>query len=119
MSLVAQRLMTAEEFWQSANSKRRELVRGEVVETPISGALHAAIVTTLGSLLSTWSQRSGGGYVAARAGYILARNPDTVRGPDLSYVRAESIPPEGVPEGFWLFAPDLAVEVYFARRQGI
>ena len=45
------------------------------------------------------------------AGYILARDPDTVRGPDVSYVQAKRIPPSGVPEGFWDLAPDLAVEV--------
>jgi Uma2 family endonuclease len=34
-----------------------------------------------------------------------------VRGPDVSYVRADRIPATGIPEGFWNLAPDLAVEV--------
>jgi Uma2 family endonuclease len=41
----------------------------------------------------------------------LARNPDTVRAPEVAFVARKRIPAEGVPEGFWLFAPDLAVEV--------
>lgn len=42
---------------------------------------------------------------------IFSRDPDTVRAPDVSYVRAERVPPGGAPEGFWDCAPDLAVEV--------
>ena len=45
------------------------------------------------------------------AGYILAHDPDTVRGLDVSYVRAKRIPPSGVPEGFWDLAPDLAADL--------
>jgi Uma2 family endonuclease len=62
-------------------------------------------------LLRHWTQRTGGGYVGVEAGYLLARDPDTVRGPDVSYVRADRIPPNGIPEGFWNLVPDLAVEV--------
>lgn len=45
------------------------------------------------------------------SGYILRRNPDTVRGPDVFFVRAARIPEAGVPEAFWEIPPDLAVEV--------
>jgi Uma2 family endonuclease len=62
-------------------------------------------------LLRLWTQRTGGGYVGVEAGYVLGRDPDTVRGPDVSYVRADRIPASGIPEGFWTLAPDLAVEI--------
>jgi Uma2 family endonuclease len=42
---------------------------------------------------------------------VLARNADTVRAPDLAFVRADRIPPTGVPFGFWPGAPDLAGEI--------
>lgn len=45
------------------------------------------------------------------AGFMLATNPDTVYGPDVSFVRRERIPAAGLPEGFWPGAPDLAVEI--------
>ena len=51
------------------------------------------------------------GYVGVEADYVLAHDPDTVRGPDVSYVRADHIPAFGVPEGFWTLPPDLAVEI--------
>lgn len=112
MSSVAQKLMTAEEFWQSPmNTKHSELVRGEAVEKMPPGGQHGAIAIALGALLRLWTQRTGGGYVGAKAGYVLFYEPDTVRAPDISYVRADRIPPTGVPEAFWQLAPDLAVEV--------
>ncbi len=111
MSSVAQRLLTAQEFWQLANSKYRELVRGEVIETMPPGGRHGEVAGALLTLLRIWIKQGPGGYVAVEAGYILGRDPDTVRGPDVSYVRADRIPSTGVPEAFWPLAPDLAVEV--------
>lgn len=50
--------------------------------------------------------------VLAKCGPILERNPDTVRGPDVSFVLAETLASNGgVNEFFLNCAPDLAVEV--------
>jgi Uma2 family endonuclease len=112
MSTVAQHLITAQEFWLSpTTSTARELVRGEVVESMPPGGHHGSIAVAVAMLLRIWAQRSGGGYVGVEAGYVLAHDPDTVRGPDVSYVRADHIPAFGVPEGFWTLPPDLAVEI--------
>lgn len=112
MSSVAQRLMTAEEFWESPlNTKHSELVRGEVVENMPPGAEHGAITIALGTLLRLWTKAGSGGYVGTEAGFILGHQPDIIRGPDLSYVRAERIPSGGRPKAFWTIAPDLAVEI--------
>ena len=46
---------------------------------------------------------------AAETGYIVARDPDTVRCPDVSFVRADRV--EGHDENEYFEAPDLAVEV--------
>jgi len=46
---------------------------------------------------------------AAETGFLLARDPDTVRAPDLAFVRAERAPPPS--RGYYPGAPDLAVEV--------
>src|SRR5207249_1322794 len=43
-------------------------------------------------------------------GFVLSRNPDTVVGADVAFIRADRIPREGLPKGFWEGAPDLAVE---------
>ncbi|HEU4326886.1 MAG TPA: Uma2 family endonuclease [Roseiflexaceae bacterium] len=93
------------------NGMRRELVRGEVIEQMPPGGQHGAIAVALALMLRLWTKGVGGGYVGVEAGYVLSRGPDTVRGPDISLVRAERLPASGVPEGFWTLAPDLAVEV--------
>ena len=112
MSAIAQQVLTAEELWSlPVTETRRELVRGEVVEAMPPGGRHGAIAVILAMLLRIWTQKSVGGYVGVEAGYILHRNPDTVRGPDVSYIRADRVPVSGIPEGFWTIAPDLAVEI--------
>lgn len=112
MSAVLPQLMTAAYLGRlPPSANRRELVRGVVVETMPPGGQHGATAVALAMLLRLWARHTQGGYVGVAAGYILARTPDTVRGPDVSFVRAERIPPAGVPEGFWEIAPDLAVEV--------
>jgi Uma2 family endonuclease len=111
MSTVAQRLLTSEEFGQlPENGTRRELVRGEVVESMPPGAEHGLIAGMLTGMLRAWAS-TGGGFVIVEAGYILSRDPDTVRAPDVSYVRANRIVRSDVPKAFWPIAPDLAVEI--------
>ena len=47
---------------------------------------------------------------AAETGFHLARDPDTVRAPDVAFITAARVPhPE--PEGFAQLAPDLVIEV--------
>ena len=48
--------------------------------------------------------------VAAETGFKLQSNPDTVRAPDLAFIRADRVPARP-PDGFAEFAPDLVVEV--------
>lgn len=103
--------LTAEAFWQHHNDKRRELVRGEIVETMPPGGTHGTIALRLGSRLEVWAARANAGNCAVESGYLLKRNPDTLRSPDISFVKASKIPSAGVPRAFWPFAPDLAVEV--------
>ena len=44
-------------------------------------------------------------------GFKLASNPDTVREPDVAFVRRDRIPETGVPDGFWPGPPDFAIEI--------
>jgi Uma2 family endonuclease len=46
----------------------------------------------------------------AETGFVLRRDPDTVRAPDVAFVRAERVPQARVP-GFPAMAPDLVAEV--------
>ena len=105
------RLLTAEEFAALPGSRHQELVRGEVIDLMPPGGVHGEIALTVGMFLKLWAKQGPGGVVGVESGFRVEQEPDTVRGPDVSYVRAERVPPEGVPEGFWQIAPDLAVAV--------
>lgn len=108
---TAQTLITAEQLEHMPEDMRYELVRGELVEMSPVGGEHAFVVGKLVIRLGVWAYTGSGGFVGPEAGWTLARDPDTTRAADVAYVRAERIPPTGVPRGFWNIPPDLAVEV--------
>ncbi len=92
--------------------RRRELVRGEVREMAPSGFDHGAIINNFQRLLANHViDEKLGVVVGAETGFRLSRNPDTVRGVDVGFVRADRIPKSGRPTSYWEGAPDLAVEV--------
>jgi Uma2 family endonuclease len=110
---VQERLLTAEEFFSTPDDDNRyELVQGRLVCMAAAGGLHGKIASRVDHRLRDFVEASGLGEVCtAETGFRLAQNPDTVRAPDVAFVARERIPAAGVPEGFWPFAPDLAVEV--------
>ena len=106
-------LVTAEALEQMATVDAHvELVQGEVIVMSPAGAEHGEIALSIGSLLREFlrSHRLGKAY-AAETGFILSRNPDTVRAPDLAFVTAERAARQIRREGFFEGAPDLAVEI--------
>lgn len=105
--------MTAQELiGLSGDGKRYELVEGELKEMAPAGGRHGGIAAALTVLLGHYVRMNRLGVVlAAETGFRIARDPDTVRAPDVSFVARERVPPGGPPEGYWELAPDLAVEV--------
>ncbi|MEI7642748.1 MAG: Uma2 family endonuclease [Chloroflexales bacterium] len=108
---TAVHLLTAEEFFALPGSRHQELIYGEVIDVMPPGGIHGKVAVTVGMFLMLWAKQGSRGVVGVESGFILKRDPDLVRGPDAYYVRAERLPSEGVPDGFWTIAPDLAVEV--------
>lgn len=104
------RLLTAEEFWQRPGpDKWTALVRGEVRTMAPPGGYHAVIQAAFSAFLYAHA-RAHGGEVLTEGGFVLSHDPDTVRTPDVAYVRPGRVPRQDV-ERFWPGAPDLAVEV--------
>jgi Uma2 family endonuclease len=111
---VEQKLLTAEDLWKMPEvpGKRYELVNGELVEMPGAGGQHMAMVVFIFEVLKAFVVEHDLGIVYPDGlAYIIARNPDRVRIPDVSFVTHERVPEGGPPEGFWPVAPNLAVEV--------
>ena len=109
-----ERLLTTEDLegLPGQPGLRYELDEGKLVEMPGAGALHNLIVGLVYRLLFAFvSQKRLGLVFCDGAAFVLRRDPDTVRIPDVSVVRRERVPAAGIPEGFWPGAPDLAVEI--------
>jgi Uma2 family endonuclease len=108
------RLITADEFleWPDEPGLRQELIRGEVVSMSLPGGRHGKVALKIGRLLGNHVEaRQLGDCYAAETGFIVERDPDTVRGADASFVRTERLAAITKPEKHIPFAPDLAVEV--------
>ncbi len=89
---------------------RSEVSRGWLVREPQPGAWHGEVTGRLYRELDAFVRARGLGKVTNQTGFELSREPLTVRGPDVGFVRRARVPAEP-PAGFWPGAPDLAVEV--------
>jgi Uma2 family endonuclease len=76
----------------SGSEGRCELVRGELRMMSPAGGRHGQVAMQCGRLLANHVETHGLGVVyAAETGFILARDPDTVRAPDVAYRSADDI----------------------------
>ena len=105
--------LTAEELLRlSTTGRRYELVKGELFEIPPAGGRHGSVAMRIGASLNAYVRAHSLGEVfAAETGFILRRNPDTVRAPDAAFVAKERLPAGELPPGYLEMVPDLAVEV--------
>jgi len=103
-------LMTAEELLAMPHDHmRHELVRGELTTMSPAGAEHGLIVALITQELGAYARAHDLGRVYnSDTGFVLSRNPDTVRCPDVPFVRKERVIRA---REFFEGAPDLAIEV--------
>jgi len=87
-----------------------ELVRGHLVRMSLPRVWHGIVALRIGMLLGAHAQARNLGVVLSEGGFQLESNPDTVRGPDVAFLRRDRIPPRDA-RGYYKGAPDLAVEV--------
>ena len=112
--MTVRQLLTAEQLWEMPETpgKRYELVRGELIEMPGAGGEHGFLALWVGSFLLRFVLEHDLGVVGGDGtGYLIYREPDVLRIPDVSFVSKGRISEGGVPKGFWPLAPDLAVEI--------
>ena len=103
-------LMTAEELGNLPDSPyRHELIKGELLTMPSPKPLHGRAVANLTMLLLQHVKANRLGVVYTECGYKLESDPDTVLGPDVSFVSKERVDP--AEDSYYDGPPDLAVEV--------
>ena len=105
--------VTADELLRMPDdSMCHELVRGEHRVMSPPGFEHGRVAANVGILLGVHVRQTASGVtLAAETGFLLARDPDTVRAPDASFVSKDRADAGGRTAKYWPGAPDLAVEV--------
>ena len=105
------RLMTAEELFKLPRGRYRyELVRGELRKRPLAGSEEGSISADMAASLGLHVKSEGLGKIYIVAGFILDRDPDHVRAPNVAFVRYERTEAIGRTTFFWPEAPDLAID---------
>lgn len=93
----------------SDDEKVYEIIDGKPEEKIVGGARHGGIGMRLGARLTLFVEENQlGAIYGPDTTFKIGENQ---RLPDLAFVAADRIPPEGEPEGIWELAPDLAVEI--------
>ena len=110
-TLALPKLTTMDEFCLLPdNGARCELLKGVVLELPPAGYEHGDLTMNVAAALKAHAQAHQLGRVVFESGFVVSRDPDTVRAPDCAFVSAERVPVPR-PEKYFEGPPDLAVEV--------
>ena len=85
---------------------------GFAVSEPPASFRHGGIAAEVFTRLAEYVREGNlGRVVSTETGFLLARDPDTVRAPDVAFVSRSRIERAGTFRGFFPGPPDLAVEV--------
>ena len=102
--------MTAEELMKiDDDSHRHELIKGELLTMPLPKDEHGRVTVNLLIIVGQYVKANRLGRVRAETGYHIESDPDTVLGPDASFVAQDRV--NDSIEGYYPGSPDLVVEV--------
>lgn len=98
------------------DGQRYELVAGVLRMMSPAGGRHGRVAHSLALILGTHVRAQQLGLVyAAETGFLLAREPDTVRAPDVAFVARQRAVGIDDDQGFVTVVPDLVGEVVSPR----
>lgn len=102
--------MTADQFMHlDDDSHRHQLIKGELLTMPLPKRVHGRVAANLTMFLLQHAKANRLGDVYTESGFKVESDPDTVLGPDVSFVSRERADRED--DGFYDGPPDLAIEV--------
>ncbi len=112
---VIERLTTVEDIWEmlcqpGGDETGRELIHGELIETPPADSVHAWLSSSLSFLLTAFVEPRNLGFILSEGGFSPPGDKTTLLAPDLAFVARERMP-ISFPMPFFGFMPDIAVEI--------
>lgn len=111
MAVMSAAPLTLEAFSQlPRDGERHELSAGELITMPPAKSLHSLIALAVLEALQLYLKQRGLGKAIPEAGYVLSRDPLTIRQPDVSVLSKERIRSTGADE-YFEGAPELAIEI--------
>lgn len=108
--------LTANEFFYSPLSQNHELIKGEIVPTDFLGTFDGHLLAKLNLVISEFVRQNRLGIMMVNVGFILASNPDTVRGANLAFISKARLADTGITEKFYPSAPNFIAEVASETR---
>jgi Uma2 family endonuclease len=112
MATVTELLTAAEFAVRPDPGYPEELVQGRIVTMPPPTPRHGQICGKVDRLFGTFADEHDLGHVLCNdSGVITERDPDTVRGADVSFYSYAKVPRGKIARGYLDVVPDLVVEV--------
>ena len=111
MATVSSAPLTLEDFARlPADGVCHEISSGELITLPPAKSLHSRTALIVMKLLQQYLSQYLGSEAIPEAGYVLSRDPLTIRQPDLSVLNTERIR-STAPDNYFEGAPELAIEI--------
>jgi Uma2 family endonuclease len=111
--MASTKLYTAEDLLEMEDDGcRHELIRGELISMPPTNDEHSELTFKLSGLLWNYQREHPEiRWFTGDPGFVLARNPDVLLGPDLAAVHTDRLPPDFPRRSFFDIVPDLVIEI--------
>lgn len=110
---TAEKLMTAEDYSALPDlGYPSELVKGRIVKMNVPQSRHGQVCARASRILGNHADERELGHVLSNdSGVITQRDPDTVRGADVSFYSYEHVPKGPIEPGYLNVAPQVMIEV--------
>ncbi|MBP85997.1 MAG: hypothetical protein CMJ64_04650 [Planctomycetaceae bacterium] len=110
---TADKLMTAEEYASLPGlGYPSELIMGRIVRINVPQSRHGQVCSRANRILGDFADDNHLGHVLSNdSGVMTQRDPDAVRGADVSFYSYQNVPKGPVESGYIKVAPEVVVEI--------
>lgn len=111
MSIVDRPLTLAEYSHLPDNGRKSELVRGRIVEMNPPKPRHGRVMYYLAKIVGRFVEEHDLGHWLGETGVVTTLDPDSVRGPDGTFVSYSRLPRDADDNEYIQVAPELVFEI--------